>query len=273
MSEVHYFRTADASKYGLVESIMMQNFRHWISHNQANKTNQHDGRTWTYNSVNAFCSLFPYLTKSQIRRCIESLIVQGVLVRGNYNQSAYEKTSWFAFSNESFCHIDVANLTNGSGESATIDVANLTNRSGESATSHTYIKHILKTTDTSSLSASPPDCPHEILIDLFEKQLPNLAQPKKSLWRAGKNAPAMKARWRWVMTATYEKGERKGQRLATTKDEGIAWFERYFAYVAQSVFLTGASSDWACDLGWLINASNFEKVIAGNYQNKFEAVA
>lgn len=123
------------------------------------------------------------------------------------------------------------------------------------------------------LPSAVPDCPHEILIDLFEKQLPNLAQPKKSLWRAGKNAPAMKARWRWVMTAAHEKGERTGQRLATSKDEGIAWFERYFAYVARSEFLTGASSDWACDLGWLINAANFEKVLAGNYENKLKAVA
>lgn len=121
--------------------------------------------------------------------------------------------------------------------------------------------------------AELPDCPHELLIDLFEKHLPALAQPKKSLWRAGKNAPAMKARWRWVMTATHEKGERKGHRLATTKDEGIAWFERYFSYVARSEFLTGSASDWACDLGWLVNAANFEKVLAGNYQNKLEAVA
>ena len=122
-------------------------------------------------------------------------------------------------------------------------------------------------------SAELPDCPHELLIDLFEKHLPVLAQPKKSLWRAGKNAPAMKARWRWVMTALHEKGERKGRRLALTKDEGVAWFERYFAYVARSEFLTGTSNDWACDLGWLVNAGNFEKVLAGNYQSKLEAAA
>lgn len=133
---------------------------------------------------------------------------------------------------------------------------------------------IVNTEAKASLSSAElPDCPHELLIDLFEKHLPTLAQPKKSLWRAGKNAPALKARWRWVLTAMHEKGERKGQRLATTKDEAIAWFERYFAYVARSEFLTGASSDWACDLGWLVNAANFEKVLSGNYENKLKAVA
>ena len=73
--------------------------------------------------------------------------------------------------------------------------------------------------------------------------------------------------------AEHEKGERKGQRLATNKDEAVAWFERYFAYVARSEFLTGSSSDWACDLGWLVNSANFEKVLAGNYENKLKVVA
>lgn len=130
MSEVHYFRIADAKHYGLVESVMLQNFRHWIGHNQTNGTHFYDGRTWTYNSVKAFGAHFPYLTGNQIRRCIESLIAQGVLVRGNYNQSTYDKTSWFAFADESFSLIDLANLPNGSGKSAP---------------SHTNSKHRLKT--------------------------------------------------------------------------------------------------------------------------------
>jgi uncharacterized protein YdaU (DUF1376 family) len=112
-----------------------------------------------------------------------------------------------------------------------------------------------------------PDCPHEDLIDLYAKHLPSLAQPRKSLWRNGKNAPALRARWRWVMTATHEKGERTGTRIATTRDEGLAWFEKFFLFVSQSDFLMGSAGSWACDLGWLANAANFEKVLQGNYDN------
>lgn len=115
---IHSFETEDAAKYGLVEAVMLNNFRYWISHNKANKAHEHDGKTWTYNSVKAFESLFPYLTANQIRRCLESLITQGVLVRGNYNISAYDKTSWFAFSDESFSHIDVADLPIRKGDPA-----------------------------------------------------------------------------------------------------------------------------------------------------------
>ena len=119
-----------------------------------------------------------------------------------------------------------------------------------------------------SLSDQLPDCPHEEIIDLFGQVLPSLAQPRKSLWRQGKNAPALKARWRWVMTAKHESGKRAGERIATSKEDAIAWFDRFFNYVGRSDFLTGKSSNWSCDLGWLVTQANFEKVLQGNYENK-----
>jgi len=116
-----------------------------------------------------------------------------------------------------------------------------------------------------------PDCPHEELIDLYAKCLPTMAQPRKSLWRAGKNAPALRARWRWVLTEKYESGKRAGQRMALSKDDGVAWFTRFFEYVAKSDFLTGKNGKFNCDLGWLVNQTNFEKVLSGKYENQAEA--
>ena len=139
---IHSFQTEDAAKYGLLEAVMLNNFRYWIGHNQANGTHQHDGRTWTYNSVKAFGALFPYLTSNQIRRCLESLVLQGVLIRGNYNESAYDKTSWFAFSDELLSRIDLANLPT---------------QAGESAASHTNIKHTLKTKTTKARKCVLPE--------------------------------------------------------------------------------------------------------------------
>lgn len=79
----------------------------------------------------------------------------------------------------------------------------------------------------------------------------------------------MRARWRWVMTECYETGERAGTRMATTAAEGLAWFDRYFTYVSKSDFLTGRNDKFsACDLGWLVKADNFAKVLSGNYENK-----
>lgn len=111
---IHNFDTEDAKKYGVLEAILLSNFRFWISYNKANKRHFYDGRFWTFNSVAAFEELFPYLTYNQIRRVIENLCNAGVLITGNYNNSSYDRTKWYAF----FDEMDLANFTNGNVDSA-----------------------------------------------------------------------------------------------------------------------------------------------------------
>lgn len=109
-----------------------------------------------------------------------------------------------------------------------------------------------------------PACPHLKLIDLYGQHLPELPQPKPELWK-GKNEQAMRARWKWLLTAT----KRNGQRYATNEAEALDWFRRFFAYVSKSDFLTGRNGRWQnCDLGWLMNQTNFAKVVQGNYENR-----
>lgn len=96
----HAFDVAHATKYGLNEAILINHFEFWIAKNVGNKRHQYDGKTWTYNSIHAFEAIFPYLSYKQIRRAVDQLIAADVLVRGNYNQNTYDRTSWFAFSDE-----------------------------------------------------------------------------------------------------------------------------------------------------------------------------
>ena len=122
-----------------------------------------------------------------------------------------------------------------------------------------------KPTDGETDDGVPP-CPFDKLIDSYKKHLPELPDVRRSLFAGGKNGKAMRSRWRWVLTAKHERGQRIGERLAESAQDGIAWFDRYFAYVADSDFLTGKSGVFiGCDLGWLVNASNFEKVLSGKY--------
>lgn len=129
-------------------------------------------------------------------------------------------------------------------------------------------------TDDTEPDDGVPPCPFVDLIDLYEAALPALATVRRSLFAKGANGKSMKARWRWVMTAKHERGDRQGERLATTAAEGKAWFARYFDYVAESDFLSGRSGKFqACDLGWLVTASNFEKVLSGKYHHELREVA
>ena len=96
----YYFNVGDAKSYGVDEAIMLQNIKHWISRNVANNTNFHDGRYWTFNSAQAYSIMFPFWSERQIRRILQSLVRQGVILTGNYNKIAYDRTYWYSLSDK-----------------------------------------------------------------------------------------------------------------------------------------------------------------------------
>lgn len=93
----HSFDIELAKEYGIAEAILLANFDFWIAKNKANGTNFHDGCYWTYNSTKAFNELFPYLTQRQIQNALKNLRDANILKVGNYNQSKYDRTLWYAF--------------------------------------------------------------------------------------------------------------------------------------------------------------------------------
>ncbi len=93
---IHNFDTNIAEKYGINAAIILQNIYYWIEKNRANDKHFHDGYYWTYNSMKAFEELFPYMSKKQIRGALEKLEEDGIIVCGNYNNSTYDRTKWYA---------------------------------------------------------------------------------------------------------------------------------------------------------------------------------
>jgi len=101
MSMVHSFNIEHAAAYGIPEAIFIAHFQFWIVKNRANGTHQHEGRTWTYNSVKAFQTVFSYLTPDQIRRALDSLEKKhGVLVTGFHHKDKGKRDKWYAFADE-----------------------------------------------------------------------------------------------------------------------------------------------------------------------------
>ena len=89
-----------ATEHGVDEAIVINNFQFWIFKNKADERNKHDGRTWTFNSVKSFESIFPFWSSKQIRRVVDSLVKKGILITGNFNIKGYDRTTWYAFENE-----------------------------------------------------------------------------------------------------------------------------------------------------------------------------
>lgn len=112
------FNVEIATKIGVDEAIMLNNFVYWLAKNKANNKNFFDGNYWTFNSVRAYSELFPFWKESQIKRILKSLIEQNVLVVGNYNQNAYDRTNWYSLSNEYIHLIDWTISTNGKAENS-----------------------------------------------------------------------------------------------------------------------------------------------------------
>lgn len=93
---MHIFDPEIAAKVGVNAAVLFQNIRHWCEKNMANEHNIHDGHAWTYNSRRAFVELFPYLTDKQVRVGLKKLEDEGLIITGNFNADARDRTKWFA---------------------------------------------------------------------------------------------------------------------------------------------------------------------------------
>lgn len=92
----HSFSVEVAKEYGIHAAILLENLHFWCAKNRANGESMHEGLYWTYNSVSAFKELFPYMTSGQISRNLAKLEENGLIVTGNFNKSAYDRTKWYA---------------------------------------------------------------------------------------------------------------------------------------------------------------------------------
>lgn len=107
----HFFNTEIAMKFHDANvATIFSNLCYWIAHNKANKKNEQeieiDGkkvlRTFTYNSISAFCELFPYFTKRQIENYLNKLREANLIYKSNFNSSGYDRTSWYCLVDESY---------------------------------------------------------------------------------------------------------------------------------------------------------------------------
>lgn len=96
----HHFDIDLAKKYGILEAVLLDNFCFWTAKNAANEVHIHEGRVWVYNSIKAFGEMFPYASQKQIRSALAHLENEGLIVAGNFNESAYDRTKWYALTDD-----------------------------------------------------------------------------------------------------------------------------------------------------------------------------
>ena len=107
----HHFNVEVAKEIGMAAAVIYYNIKFWCEKNKANDVNYHDGYYWTFNSVKAFQKLFPYLSDKKISSSLKLLEDRGYIKSGNYNDSTYDRTKWYA---DIKTDIEDSNLQNGS---------------------------------------------------------------------------------------------------------------------------------------------------------------
>ena len=99
-SRSHSFDPDLAEKYSVEEALVIHHFQYWCDHNARLGINFHDGRTWTYQTIEQIAAHFYYFSVDQVKRIITKLTSRDILIKGNYNKSTYDRTLWYSFKNE-----------------------------------------------------------------------------------------------------------------------------------------------------------------------------
>jgi len=98
--ERHLFDPSLAKRFGVIGAVLLNHFIHWILINKRANRNFHDGRTWTYQTLESIALRFSYLSKKQVEREIKKIVDKGILIKGNYNKAKFDRTVWYAFNDE-----------------------------------------------------------------------------------------------------------------------------------------------------------------------------
>lgn len=96
----HSYDVEIAKECGINAAVILEDIRRLVADNEATGTNLHDGRYWTYGSVRGFAQLFPEMSSKAIRTALEKLESNGLIMTGNYNQSAHDRTKWYTLTDK-----------------------------------------------------------------------------------------------------------------------------------------------------------------------------
>ena len=117
-----------------------------------------------------------------------------------------------------------------------------------------------------AVPAALPPCPHEEILQLFQKRLPEMPQPRS--WD-GLRKKELACRWKWILEhKDIQSGEYVIKDRGNLKRDGLEFFDAFFSFISKSDFLTGKDGNgFNCSIGWIVNKNNFTKIYEGNYEN------
>ena len=89
-----------AKAIGLNQAMILQQVHYWLELNKKNKRNFHEGRHWTYNTINEWQEEFPFWSRETVKRAFNKLRELGLILVGNFNIYKMDRTLWYSIDYE-----------------------------------------------------------------------------------------------------------------------------------------------------------------------------
>ncbi len=129
-THAHAFNQGLAISIGIEPAILFTHITYWLQINAfRNPDDKIDGCYWMYESQKQMSEFLGYLSEDQVSRALKVLIKKGLIIKGNYNRNAFDRTSWYTVYDQKLiekfdkikkslsipqnCGMDSANLRNG----------------------------------------------------------------------------------------------------------------------------------------------------------------
>lgn len=249
---IHVLQSEVAVEVGINAAILLQHLHFWCEKNRANKTNFHDGYYWTFNSVKAYEEMFPYMTKNKINIALSKLELDGYIVSGNYNVSAYDRTKWYALTEKGYALIENRKSICQKSE---MDLQKTRNQFAENQKPIPDINTDINTDN--------------ILLDSLES---NCQTRKSSDVKQCVDAWNALTEYGIKPVSRLNSTSQRYQRLSARISEyGVDNVLKAIEKIKGSSFLRGkscAKHKWVITFDWFVLPNNFPKVLDGNYDDE-----
>lgn len=95
ITKVHSYNVSVAADVGINAAVIFYNICFWVEENTANERNFINGEYWTYNTVNAFKTLFPEMSYEQVRNALRKLENAKYIKSAFLNEDTRDRTKWY----------------------------------------------------------------------------------------------------------------------------------------------------------------------------------
>ena len=92
---------------GVSEAVVLKEISYWCERNKEKGINEHDGRHWTYGSIQEIQERFP---EFKVKSVLQRLRDDGWLLTGAFNDNPYNHKLWYALSDKSISLLDRIDL-------------------------------------------------------------------------------------------------------------------------------------------------------------------